>query len=199
MDTITTYATKTNIAVALFDRHPQVEVAVRALQRAGYYMRKISIIGKACENRDGVVGFLSTGYRSRIFGRHGALWSGWMGVLVGSAMMFVPLVGHVVVLGPLASTLLRGIQGVVAEDGVSPLAVAWMATGISEDSVLRYQAALEAGKFVLAVHGDAEEVERAYRLLDGSGFSSFDRHGSEAEMRHMVHDDRQRFESRPVS
>lgn len=53
MDTITTYATKTNIAVAVFDRHPQVEVAVRALPRAGYYMRKISIIGKAGENRDG--------------------------------------------------------------------------------------------------------------------------------------------------
>lgn len=199
MDTITTYAIKINIAVALFDRHPQVEIAVRALQRAGYYMRKISIIGKACENRDGVVGFLSTGYRSRIFGRHGALWSGWMGVLVGSAMMFVPLVGHVVVLGPLASTLLRGIQGVVAEDGVSPLAVALMTTGISEDSVLRYEAALKAGKFVLVVHGDAEEIERAYRLLDGSGFSSFDRHGSDGEMRRTVPDDRHRIESRPVS
>ena len=36
-----------------------------------------------------------------------------MGMLFGSAMMFVPVVGHVIVLGPLAATLFGGLQGAV--------------------------------------------------------------------------------------
>jgi hypothetical protein len=35
-----------DIAVALYDRHTQAENAVKALQRAGFDMKKIPIIGK---------------------------------------------------------------------------------------------------------------------------------------------------------
>ena len=99
-----------------------------------------------------------------------------MGVLFGSAMMFIPVVGHVIVLGPLAAALFGGLQGAVLVGGISALAGALMVVGIPRDSVLRYETALKADKFMLVVHGDAQAIKRAHELLKTSGLSSFDHH-----------------------
>ena len=168
--------TKTDIAVAVYDLHTQAEGAVKALQRAGFDMKKISIIGRDYHTEEHVVGFLNAGDRARIFGKYGAFWGGLMGVLFGSAMMFIPVVGHVIVLGPLAAALFGGLQGAVLVGGISALAGALMAVGIPRDSVLRYETALKADKFMLVVHGDAQAIKRAHELLKTSGLSSFDHH-----------------------
>ncbi len=108
-----------------------------------------------------------------------------MGVLFGSAMMFIPVVGHVIVLGPLAAALFGGLQGAVFVGGISALAGALMAVGIPRDSVLRYETALKADKFMLIVHGDAQEIKHAHELLATSGFSSFDHHHSQEDEVHL--------------
>ena len=131
-----------DIAVALYDQHTQAENAVKALQRAGFDMKKISIIGRDYQTEGHVIGFLNAGDRAKIFGKYGAFWGGLMGLLFGSALMFVPILGHVVILGPLAATLFGGLQGAVVVGGVSALAGALMSIGIPKDSVLRYQTAL---------------------------------------------------------
>ena len=169
---------KTDIAVAVYDQHTQAEDAVKALQRAGFDMKKISIIGRDYHTEEHVVGFLNAGDRAKVFGKLGAFWGGLMGVLFGSAMLFVPVVGHVIVLGPLAATLFGGLQGAVLVGGISALAGALMAIGIPKDSVLRYETALKADKFMLVVHGDAQEIKRAHELLETSGLASFDHHRS---------------------
>ncbi len=53
-----------DIAVALYDQHTQAENAVKALQRAGFDMKKISIIGKDYETEEHVIGFLNAGERA---------------------------------------------------------------------------------------------------------------------------------------
>jgi uncharacterized membrane protein len=171
---------KSDIGVAVYDHHTQAETAVKALQRAGFDMKKISIIGRDYETEQHVVGFLNAGDRARIFGKYGAFWGGLMGVLFGSAMMFIPVVGHVIVLGPLAAALFGGLQGAAIVGGISALAGALMAIGIPRDPVLRYETALKANKFMLVVHGDAKEVRRAHDLLKTSGHSSFDEHPAKA-------------------
>jgi len=168
--------TKTDIAVAVYNLHTQAEAAVKTLQSAGFDMKKISIIGKDYQTEEHVVGFLNAGDRAIIFGKLGAFWGGLMGVLFGSAMMLIPVVGHVIVLGPLAATLFSGLQGAILVGGISALAGALMSLGIPKDSVLRYETALKAGKFMLVVHGDAQEIKRAHELLMTSGLESFDHH-----------------------
>jgi hypothetical protein len=76
-----------DIAVAVYDHHTQAENAVRTLQRAGFDMKKISIIGKDCESEEHVIGFLNAGDRAKIFGKYGALWGGLIGVLFGLLMV----------------------------------------------------------------------------------------------------------------
>ena len=179
--------TKTDLAVAVYDDHTQAETAVKALQRAGFDMKKISIIGREYHTEEHVVGFLNAGDRAKVFGKLGAFWGGLMGVLFGSAMMFIPVVGHVIVLGPLAAALFGGVQGAVLVGGISALAGALMAVGIPKDSVLRYETALKADKFMLVVHGDAQEIKRAHELLKTSGLASFDHHRGQDEAALAVH------------
>lgn len=179
--------TKDDLAVAVYDLHTQAETAVKALQRAGFDMRKISIIGRDYRTEQHVVGFLNAGDRAKVFGKFGAFWGGLMGVLFGSAMMFVPVVGHVIILGPLAAAVFGGLEGALLVGGVSALAGALMSVGIPKDSVLRYETAIKADKFMLVVHGDAQEIRRAQELLKTSGLSSFDHHHVEEEAHAPAH------------
>ncbi|MYM76306.1 DUF1269 domain-containing protein, partial [Duganella sp. FT134W] len=50
------------------------------------------------------------------------------------------------------------------------------ALGMPPDSVLRYETAIRADKFMLVVHGDARDLSRAEQLLAHSGFASLERH-----------------------
>ena len=168
--------TKTDIAVAVYDNHTQAESAVKALQRAGFDMKRLSIIGKDYHTEEHVIGFLNAGDRAKFMGKLGAFWGGLMGMLFGSALLFVPVVGHVIILGPLAATIFGGLQGAVLVGGASALVGALMAIGIPKDSVLRYETALKSDKFLLIVHGDAQEIKRAHGLLTTSGLASFDHH-----------------------
>jgi uncharacterized membrane protein len=173
----------TDIAVAVYDHHSEAETAVKALQRAGFDMKKISIIGKEYETEEHVVGFLNAGDRARIFGSLGAFWGALAGVLVGSAMMFIPVVGHVIVLGPLAGAFFGGVEGAVVAGSIGALAGALTAIGVPRDSVLRYETALKASKFILAVHGDALDIARAQELLGAAGPTSFEHHAAPPEAR----------------
>lgn len=169
---------KDDLAVAVYNSHREAESAVKALQRAGFDMKKLSIIGRDYHTEEHVVGFLNAGDRARFFGKLGAFWGGLMGMLFGSALLFVPVVGHIVILGPLAATLFGGLQGAVLVGGASALVGALSAIGIPKDSVLRYETALKSDKFLLVVHGDGQEIIRARELLTTSGHASFEHHAS---------------------
>ncbi len=165
-----------DLAVAVYDSHTQAEAAVKALQRAGFDMKKLSIIGRDYHTEEHVVGFLNAGDRAKFFGKLGAFWGGLMGVLFGSALLFVPVVGHIVILGPLAATVFGGLQGAVLVGGASALVGALSAIGIPKDSVLRYETALKSDKFLVIVHGDGQDIMRAHELLTTSGLASFEHH-----------------------
>ena len=87
-----------DIAVAVYDEHSTAEEAVKTLQRGGFDMKKISIVGKDYETDEHVVGFLNAGDRAKIFGKLGAFWGGLFGILFGAALIFIPVIGSVVIL-----------------------------------------------------------------------------------------------------
>ena len=168
-----------DIAVATYKLHTEAEFAVKTLQLAGFDMKKISIRGRDYRLEEHVVGFLNAGERARIFGKFGAFWGGLLGILFGSALLFIPVVGHVVVLGPLAAMIFSGIEGAVVVGGASALVGALTALGIPKNSVLQYETALKADQFMLVVHGDAQDIARAKDILKTSGHLSFDHHAAQ--------------------
>lgn len=167
---------KTDIAVAVYDSHAQAEEAILKLARAGIDMKTISILGRDYHTEEHVVGYFNAGDRAKFFGKLGAFWGGLAGMLFGAALMFVPVVGHIVVLGPIASTIAGGLQGAVLGGGAGALAGALSAIGVPKDSVLRYETALKASKFLVIVHGGADDIRRAREVLEAAGSTDVQTH-----------------------
>jgi hypothetical protein len=76
---------ETNSVVAIYDTHTQAEEAVKELQRSGFDMRKMSIVGKDYHTDEHVVGYYNTGDRMKYWGKLGAFWGGLWGMLFGAA------------------------------------------------------------------------------------------------------------------
>ncbi|ODV01889.1 MAG: permease [Rubrivivax sp. SCN 70-15] len=160
---------RADLSVAIYDSHERAESAVRQLAHAGFDMKAISIVGKDYHSEEHVVGYFNAGDRARFFGKLGAFWGGLAGILFGSALMFVPVVGHIVILGPLAAAVVSGLEGAVVAGGLSALVGALTAMGIPKDSVLRYETALKADQFLVVVSGSAADIQRAHEVLAGAG------------------------------
>src|ERR1700693_4255265 len=96
--------------VAVFADHNDADCAVKELAGAGFEMKKLSVIGKGYHTEEKPVGFYSSGDRITFWGTRGAFWGGLWGLFFGGLFLTVPVLGHVVVLGYLATTLIAGIE-----------------------------------------------------------------------------------------
>ena len=152
--------------VAIYETHERAEAAVKALQHEGFDMTKLSIVGKDYHTEENVVGYYNTGDRMKAWGKSGAFWGGLWGMLFGSAFFFVPVIGPIAVAGPLVAWIVGALEGAVIVGGMSVLGAALVGIGIPQDSVVKYETELQAGKFVLIVHGLDYEVEQAQALLE---------------------------------
>ena len=106
-----------NSVVAIFKSHDQAEDAVRELQKDGFDMKKLSIVGKDYHTDEHVVGYYNTGDRMMYWGKLGAFWGGFWGLLFGSAFFWVPGVGPVLVAGPLVMWIVGALEGAAAVGG----------------------------------------------------------------------------------
>ena len=153
------------LAVGLFSNHQDAESAVKELQKSGFDMKKLSVVGKDYHTEENVVGYYNTGDRMATWGKLGLFW-GWIwGVLFGSAFFIIPGIGAVMVGGPLVSWIIGALETAVVIGGFTALGGALASIGIPKDSVLRYETALKADKFMLIVHGTVQEVEKAKNIL----------------------------------
>jgi uncharacterized membrane protein len=157
-----------NSIVAIFQSHNQAEDAVRELQKDGFDMKKLSIVGKDYHTDEQVVGYYTTGDRMMYWGKLGAFWGGFWGLLFGSAFFWVPGVGPLVVAGPLVTWIVAALEGAVMTGGLSALGAGLYSIGIPKNSVLQYETEVKNGKLLLVAHGTADEVERARDLLKQS-------------------------------
>ena len=116
------------------------------------------------------------GDRIKFWGKRGAFWGGFWGLFLGGLFMTIPVVGHVVVLGYLATILIAGIENAVIVGGLSALGAALYSIGIPKDSVIQYETALKADSFLVMAHGTAEEIARAKAILGTVNPSRLDVH-----------------------
>src|SRR5208337_4914076 len=158
--------TKNNSTVAIFKSHIEAEAAVKELQQAGFDMKKLSIVGRDYHTDENVVGYYNTEDRMKYWGKLGAFWGGFWGLLFGSAFFFVPGVGPLLFAGPIVSYIGGALEGAVVVGGLSALGAGLYGMGIPKDSILQYETAVKTDKYLLIVHGTAAQVETAKKLLD---------------------------------
>ena len=162
--------------VATYPTHTAAEAAIKELQQSGFDMKKLSIVGRDYHTDEQVVGYYNTGDRVKYWGKAGAFWGGIWGWVFGSAFFFIPGIGPLVVAGPLVAWILGALEGAVVVGGLSALGAALFSLGIPHDSILRYETALGVGKFLVIVHGNAEETTRARGIIGGTHAESMDEH-----------------------
>jgi uncharacterized membrane protein len=158
----------TNAVVAIYDTHEKAESAVKELQEAGVDMKSLSIAARDTHTDEHVVGYYNAGDRMKYWGKVGAFWGGFWGLLFGAAAFSIPGIGPILVAGPLVAWIVGALEGAVVVGGVSAIGAGLVSIGIPKDSVLKYEVALKTDKYLLVVHGSVEAVEKAKNIIEGT-------------------------------
>lgn len=160
--------TRTEIdpVIAVHDNHAAAEATVKALSRAGFDMKKLSIIGKGYQTEEHALGFYSTGDRIKSWGSVGGFWGAIWGLLTGPAVFLLPHIGLVAAAGPFGLALIAALEGAVVVGGLSALGGALASLGLSKDKAIKYEADIKAHRFLVIVHGTAADVAKARAVLE---------------------------------
>jgi hypothetical protein len=152
----------------VFNTHVEAEEAIQSLYRSGFDVKKLSLVGKGYHSEEHPIGFYTAGDRIKAWGGTGAFWGGIWGLLFAPAVFFLPGLGLVAMAGPVVATLVGVLESAAVVGGVSALAAALTKIGVPQDQVIKYESALKVDKYVLMVHGNADEVAKARSILENS-------------------------------
>ncbi len=139
-------------------------------------MQKLSIVGRDYHLEEHVVGFYNLGAGMRVWGQTGVFWGALREVLSGSAFLWVPDLGPLMIAGPLVSWVVDALEGAVVLGGLSAVGAGFYSLGIPESSILQYEDAIKSDKFVLIAHGSLEDTIRAQEILTLTGPEALDHH-----------------------
>ncbi len=165
-----------NAVVAIYDTHTEAEAAIRDLQKLGFDMTKLSIVGKDYQTEEHAVGYYSIGDRMKAWGTMGAFWGGMWGLLFGSAFFLVPGVGPLLVAGPAVLWIVSALEGAAVVGGFSALGAALVSIGIPKDSIVEYETQIKAGKFMVIAHGELDALDKGMIALESVKHESVKQH-----------------------
>src|SRR5271154_1883763 len=110
-----------NSVVAVYSTHAEADQAVKELQRGGVDMHKLSIVGKGYHTDEQAVGYYNAGDRMKYWGKVGAFWGGFWGLLFGSAFFMIPGLGPILAAGPIVASIVGALESAVVVGGMSAL------------------------------------------------------------------------------
>lgn len=154
--------------VTICKSHVEAEIAVKELQKSGYNMKQLSIIGRDYHTDEHVIGYYNIEDRVKAWGKTGAFWGGIWGLLLGSAFFIIPGIGPLLMAGPFVSSIVGALEGAVVLGGFSALGAGLYSIGIPKNSIIQYETAISSGKYLLITHGSAEETQRARSIIKNS-------------------------------
>jgi hypothetical protein len=167
---------KSNSVVAVFPSHTAAEAAIEALQESNFDMKKLSIIGRDHSIDEHVVGYYNVGDQMNVWGHTGAFWGELWISLEGSGFFWIPSLGPLLVAGPLVNWIVRALEGNTTEEGLSVIGASLSSQDMPKDSILRYETAIKAGKFVLIAYCSSKSAVIAMEVFKRSKSESLDHH-----------------------
>ena len=178
--------TDTNAVVAVYANHSAAEDAVKELQKSGFDMKKLSVVGKDYHTDEQVVGYYNAGDRMKYWGKWGAFWGGFWGLLFGAAFFWVPAIGPVLAGGPLVALIVAGLENAVVVGGLSAIGAGLYSIGIPKDSIVTYETAIKAGEYLVVAHGTSAEAVKAKNILSALKPSNLIDHVLEAAAQTVI-------------
>jgi uncharacterized membrane protein len=163
----------THTIVGHYPSHLEAEEMVVGLEKQGFDLQKLSIIGKDYQTAEHVRGFLSWKDTARDSALGGGYWGsfvgGLFGILAGAGVLFIPGMTPIVIAGPITGVLAGWLEGTLlggaGAAAISGLAGALAGLGIPENQVLKYETKIQAGEFIILVTGTDVDVTEARTML----------------------------------
>lgn len=153
--------------VGVYETMAQAEEAVHTLDQAGFPVKHVSIVTQNLASDKTMHGYITPGDDLTPRGAATGAWvGGLLSLLIGSAFLWVPGFGPLVVLGRLAALLLVGVEGALAGAATGSLLGALANWGIAQEHILDYERQVKGGKHLVIVYGTAEEVAKAQAILE---------------------------------
>jgi len=129
-----------NTIVAVYDTGQDTENAVNELQKIGFDLQKLSIVGRDHRTDQHIVG-----------------------------CYLLPGIGPVLVAGPLAAYIVRATEAAVVVDGLSAIGCGLFSIGIPKNNALQYETALKADKYLLIAQGTGDDLLPAKSAIRATG------------------------------
>lgn len=160
-----------NAKVFVFKSLTEARWAVQTLQRAGFDLDHLSVAARQCSPCNDAICFYERDGRPGYWGKDEDFWIWLFAALDGWAYVVFPSLGAVLVVGPLASWIVAALRDHSIFGRLNALEASLYNMGIPRDSILRYESALQKDKYLVIVHGTADEVDRAQEVLRASAMS----------------------------
>ena len=153
--------------VGVLESTEHARAALDRLERGGFDLSKVSVIAKEEPSALHQMGIAVAGAQARLWGQRSVLWDRLAETPVGMALAWVPLVGYVVAVGPVACALI-GSRWQAHAPQASALERMLTLSGMSPGEMQTYVAAVRGGQLLLLVHGGSVSAARARQLLKNS-------------------------------
>lgn len=155
--------------VGIYNTMTQAEEAVQTLDHAGFPVTHISLVTQNLAHDQATHGAIMPGDDLTPGGAATGAWvGGLVGLLIGSACLWVPGFGPLLVVGRFAALLLAGVEGTLAGIAAGSFLSALKSWGIAEEHLFDYEKQVQTGKHLVIASGTPEEVEHAYALLQST-------------------------------
>jgi len=149
-----------NTVIGVFDNPRDAQRGVAMLRDSRYTFEDISLISKAGEKEVAVSG--GDDVQAREGATVGAVWGG----MVGLASLVIPGVGPFIAGGALATALASVATGAVTGAVVGGIAAALIHIGgIPEAAAVEYESLAHAGKTLLVVKAQPDDMRHVRRML----------------------------------
>jgi uncharacterized membrane protein len=143
--------------IGYFDKNSEAEQALRELKEKGY--NEISILGNEKNENQGrsndTTGYLSNGTMT------GGAIGGLAGLALGAGALFIPGIGPILALGPLAATLSGAVTGGIAG--------ALVDYGIPQERSDFYETKVREGNTVMVLKTDERKIDEAAGIMRNHG------------------------------
>lgn len=169
-----------NSIVAVYEERADAAAGLRKLQKAGFDMNNLSVVGKEYFNEEHGVGYYhNSGERMKYCGKMGEFWGSFWDLLAGAAFFMVPGIGPILIAGPLTAGVVASLEGAPIVNGFTVLGAGLYGLGIARNSIPRYESIVQADKVLLVATDTAEELMKAKDILRSSHPVEVDVHFAE--------------------
>ncbi|MET0090554.1 MAG: hypothetical protein ABW068_11165 [Candidatus Thiodiazotropha sp.] len=152
--------------IGVFDTHAQAEGSIIKLQKQGYPIEALTLVGKGYHSEERPLGLYTIGDRVKAWGGTGLIVGAVWGLMFGAAFFWFPEFTAVGFADPVLDLFAASAEGAMAVGLIAAILAALFGLLLPWRAVIRYQGSVKADRFLLMAQGDETQIETARRLME---------------------------------